>query len=250
MTARRCRLRSGWLQAPCKSPVGHWTPHRKVRRFCFTERNRAINLVMRQFIDLTGQKFGRLTVLKHAGKGAGNVSMWLCRCDCGTEKVFYSNNIKRKNHTTSCGCAHSEMLVKRNFKHGDSHSKEHYAWAGAKSRTMNPKHKRYPYYGGRGIKMCQRWLDSFQYFLEDMGRCPDGKRSLGRINNDGDYCPENCRWESHQEQMNNTRRNHFVTKDGETLTIAQWGLRLGIDPMSICAKIHRGVDPIEALKII
>lgn len=98
--------------------------------------------------------------------------------------------------------------------------------------------------------MCQRWLDSYESFLSNMGRCPSDKRSLGRINNDGDYEPSNCRWETHTEQTNNTRSNHFIVNNGERLTIAQWGKRLGIDPNCICARIRNGMDPVAALKII
>lgn len=203
-------------------------------------------------IDLTGQKFHRLTVVSYHGKDPNGCSKWRCRCDCGKETVVLSGNLKKPNGkgTTSCGCAHSEMMIDRNLTHGDSGSKEHEAWAGAKARTTNPKHKRFVHYGERGIKMCQRWLESYENFLEDMGRCPPDKRSLGRIDNDGDYEPLNCRWETHTEQMNNTRRNHFITKDGETLTISQWSKRLGIDPISVCSRIHNGMDPTAALKII
>lgn len=203
-----------------------------------------------RFIDLTGQKFNRLTVISFHSKLPRGASKWLCRCDCGKELVALAGNIKKKDGqgTTSCGCAHSEIVVRRNFRHGLARSKEYDAWSGAKGRVMNAKNKRFKYYGGRGVKMCDRWLESFENFIADMGSCPDGKRSLGRINNDGDYEPSNCRWESHVEQMNNVRTNHMISNDGETLTAAQWSRRTGLNASTILARIRSGVDPSVALK--
>lgn len=158
-----------------------------------------------RFIDRTGQRVGKLTIISFHSKTKRG-SKWLCRCECGNEIVALAGNLK-PNHTTSCGCVQSAITTARNLTHGLSRTKEHYAWLDAKARTTNPKHKRYIYYGARGIKVCDRWFNSFENFFADMGECPPNKRSLGRIHNNGDYCPENCRWETHVQQMNNTRRN-------------------------------------------
>lgn len=161
-----------------------------------------------RFIDRTGQRVGKLTIISFHSKTKWG-SKWTCRCDCGSEIIALAGNI-RPNHTTSCGCVQAAITTARNLKHGRSNAKEYESWTGAKARTTNPKHKRYSYYGGRGIKMCDRWLHSFENFFADMGECPPDKSSLGRIDNDGDYCPENCRWEDQVQQMNNTRRRYRV----------------------------------------
>lgn len=158
-----------------------------------------------RFIDRTGQRVGKLAIVSFHSKTKWG-SKWLCRCDCGNEIVALAGNLK-PNHTTSCGCVQAAVTTARNLTHGKSGTKEYEAWAGAKARTGCPTNKRYVHYGERGIKMCDRWFNSFEKFLADMGKCPPNKRSLGRIDNDGDYCPENCRWETHTQQMNNTRRN-------------------------------------------
>ena len=114
--------------------------------------------------------------------------------------------------------------------HGKSYppSRVYWSWKSMKARCYNPNRTHYRHYGGRGIKVCDRWLESFENFYEDMGDCPPGL-SIDRIDNDGDYTPENCRWATSMEQTNNTSRNRRVTVDGETMTITQWARRLGVN---------------------
>lgn len=113
------------------------------------------------------------------------------------------------------------------YKHGKTKSKVYRAWQHSKERCYNKSCKKYPRYGGRGIKVCDRWKDSFENFYIDMGDPPTEKHTLGRIDNDGDYCPENCRWETYQDQMNNTSRTVLLTFDGKTQSVTQWNDDLG-----------------------
>lgn len=172
--------------------------------------------------DLSGQKFGRFTVTdKHESRGVGKKSKvyWFCKCECGTEKWVIGASLTSGN-TKSCGCYHSDNLVKRNKSHGMSKTSVYRIWSGIIGRTCNPDDNSYSRYGGRGISVCERWKD-FENFYEDMGDRPEGK-SIDRIDNDGDYCPENCRWATDKQQTNNSSRNFLITRNGETKTLAEW----------------------------
>lgn len=171
---------------------------------------------MGNVIDIKGQRFGRWLVISMVPREEwiSVQAEWWCRCDCGTERSVFSQNL-RLGRTQSCGCLHSELVSVRqkgkqyNYRHGHSPSSgmspEYHAWAAMKDRCNNPRSKEYFRYGGRGIKVCDRWLDSFPAFLEDMGLKPDPKLSLDRINNDGNYEPGNCRWATWHQQNTNKR---------------------------------------------
>lgn len=189
------------------------------------------------FIDLEGQVFKRLTVIGYAGvKSATNrQATWLCRCDCGTYITALSADL-RSGDSTSCGCLSRERTRRRNCSHGLSHTPAYRAWAGIIQRCRNPQSKAYGHYGGRGIKVCERWF-RFENFYADMGDAPSPKHSIDRIDNDGDYTPENCRWATWLEQSNNKRMNRQVTWQGETKTISEWARDMGLQRSSLVYRL-------------
>lgn len=161
---------------------------------------------MGKFIDLIGQKFGRLTPIKYVGKNKHSKSLYLCKCDCYKEKIVLGNSLV-SGRTKSCGC----LRIKHGYSKRNNYSKTYKAWRSMLGRCNNPKVSNYKNYGGRDnpITVCDRWDinkgGSFENFLEDMGECPKGL-SLDRINNDGSYEPNNCRWATNKEQANNKRK--------------------------------------------
>ncbi len=156
--------------------------------------------------DLAGDRFGRLVVKRRKGRIRSEAT-WLCQCDCGNEKVVASR-LLRDGTVQSCGCLRAilyEFIPSPRITHGMSHTKEHQAWNSMKLRCHDPGNSNYPRYGARGIRVCKRWRESFENFFADMGKCPDPKMSLDRIDNDGNYEPNNCRWATFSQQQFNKR---------------------------------------------
>jgi len=158
--------------------------------------------VRSNFQDITNKRYGRLLVIDYVDKAYVNKDhWWLCLCDCGNSKKVLGTNLKRGT-SFSCGCLRSELLRRSKQTHGMTLTSEFNIWNGMRKRCLNKNNKDYKNYGGRGIKVCDRWLNSFENFYVDMGGRPSAKHSIDRINNDGDYEPSNCRWATAKEQQN------------------------------------------------
>lgn len=189
---------------------------------------------MSKFEDLTGQKFNRWAVLEYRFNGR---SAWLCRCECGTERVVTSKLLKN-GESTSCGCRKREVTTVRNTTHGRCGTRVYKSWAKMLDRCRNPNNKDYAHYGGRGITVCERW-HSFENFFADMGH-PPFKHEIDRENNDLGYCKENCRWVTHLINMSNTRRTRLFTHQGETLTLREWAEKAGVPYSRMQERINNG----------
>lgn len=204
--------------------------------------------------DLMGKPFGRLTVVGYEGCRRINgrpYHYWICRCVCDPGRVFpVRGESLRGDNTLSCGCLKRERLaegVALRRKHGRSGTKEFRAWSSMIGRCYRLSDPHYPAWGGRGISVCDRWRDSFVAFLEDMGEAPSPGHTLERINNDGQYCKENCRWALHAEQARNTRRNRRLTFNGRTMILSDWAREIGLEANVLSTRLRRGWTVEEAI---
>lgn len=193
-----------------------------------------------RFIDLTGQRFVRWIVLIFSRMDCRKKAVWLCRCDCGVEREVASGEL-RKGKSRSCGCLCRE-LARARCTHGMRNTPEWRVWINMIQRCTNPKHNSYPDYGGRGIKVCQRWLgpDGFANFYADMGPRPSRNYEIDRINNDGNYEPTNCRWATRKEQTRNQRNNRLLTHQGRTMCLTAWAEEVGISKNVLHGRLSYG----------
>lgn len=187
--------------------------------------------------DLTGQKFGRLTVLKYSHAGKNHRSYWNCICDCG-KTVVANGKTLLNGDKRSCGCLRIEHIKQlRKPTHGMRNSAIYKIWAGMINRCENRKDPSFYLYGGRGIAVCAEWRHDVLRFSKDMGERPKGY-SLDRIDNSGSYSKENCRWASSSQQANNRRNNKILTADNKSQTIAQWARDLNINSATIWRRLN------------
>jgi hypothetical protein len=182
--------------------------------------------------DLTGKVFGRLTVASDAER-----DLWLCKCSCGGEKLVSTKQLNA-GKTASCGCLLHDRLVARNRTHGLSKTPTYRSWKDMRARCNNPNDSDYKDYGGRGIKVCERWSD-YPAFLADMGERPAGK-TIDRRDTNGNYEPDNCRWADAQTQANNKRSNRVIEIDGKQQTLQQWCREIGIERTKVSYRLQQG----------
>jgi len=201
--------------------------------------------------NLVGQRFGRWIVVERRGRDSGHAA-WLCRCDCGNERTVSAANL-RSGASQSCGCLHRERASQAKTTHGGCGTSEYRTWRGIINRCTDPNQPRFKDYGGRGIRVCDRWRHSFENFLADVGPRPEGSRngraifSLDRIDNDGDYEPGNCRWTTNTVQTRNARSNVKITHGGVTMCLSAWGEKLGIPYITLKWRRARGWSDHEVL---
>lgn len=198
-----------------------------------------------KLINREGQRFGRL-VVQSLDKISGNKSYWHCKCDCGNTKSIAGHSLK-SGKTRSCGCIQKEYVREKarklNTTHGKAYSKAYMCWGYMIYRCTNPNHKSYSEYGGRGITVCDRWLD-FTNFYKDMGDPPTENHSIDRIDNNKGYYLENCRWATTKEQSNNRRNNHLLGIDGRSQTIGNWASELNINYQTLYYRVKHNLDPV------
>ena len=189
--------------------------------------------------DLTGRRFGRLTVIAYDHSDANYVTHWICKCECGKTKVVSRGNLINGS-TVSCGCYSSEQLSDRATTHGMSKTRLYTIWRGMHQRCTNPHSDSFERYGDRGISVCEEW-DEFENF-RDWALCNgyESALSIDREDNDGDYTPENCRWADAYTQHNNKSNNRIITYAGESDTVANWARRFGLRYSVLSSRIRRG----------
>lgn len=198
-----------------------------------------------RFKDLTGKTFGLWSVISYAGKRKTN-PLWNCRCMCGVEKVVQGTNIT-SGKSSGCGCVQYEKLSQRNRTHGLSDHPLYPVWCEMKARCYRLAHQQYKDWGGRGIRVCERWRGSFNDFLADMGERPSDDHQIERKNNDGDYEPGNCIWATRTEQMRNMRRNRIVTFNGREMTLTEAIKECGVPDGTVHGRLRIGWDVDRAL---
>lgn len=200
-------------------------------------------LVGHRFKDISGQVFGRLTVLGPCGYTTEGQARWTCRCECGKTTEVGGGKLRRGT-TRSCGCLSVETTVARSTKHNLAHRgkviPEYRVWNTMKLRCNNPKITGYKDYGGRGISVCQRWRDSFADFIADMGRRPTSRHTIERADTNGNYEPSNCSWQTYAVQNRNRRDNRNITFNNRTQNVTDWATELGLKKGTLFHRLDSG----------
>lgn len=195
-------------------------------------------------IAMVGMTFGDLTVMAAAGESSDGSRLWSCRCSCG-KTVICRGPLLRRGHTKSCGHLRAVIARAKAWRHGKTRTPAYRSWAAMRYRCENPSSGSWPRYGGRGIAVCERWRE-FDNFYADMGD-PQPGETLDRIDNNGHYEPGNVRWASKQAQSRNTRRNTYLTFNGQTRLLLEWAALLAIDPRTLRQRLRIGWTVEQAL---
>lgn len=200
-----------------------------------------------KLIDLTGKKFGRLTVVEVLPERKHNKKVYKCACECGN----YANVVASKliaGYTKSCGCLKHDVLMQRNIKHGKAHTRLYTIYKGMKQRCYNKKDQTYKYYGSRGIVVCSEWLNDFMTFYNwAISNGYQDDLTIDRIDVDGNYEPYNCRWISSEAQHSNMRTNIKLVYNNKTQTIKQWSKELDTNYRTMLRRYHKGWSTKEIL---
>nr|DAG62938.1 MAG TPA: hypothetical protein [Caudoviricetes sp.] len=202
---------------------------------------------MGKFIDLTGQRFGRLEVLALADdyvspKGCIK-KCWLCICDCGNKTIVTSSDLK-SGHTKSCGCLPKQIIGEVSRKHGKRHTKIYHRWLDMKQRCYNPNNSHYKSYGGRGITVCDEWKDNFQAFYDwAINNGYSDSLSIERIDVNGNYIPSNCKWIPMTNQARNKVNTIYFEYDGEIKTLAEWAEIKDVKYNTLLRRVRTGTKP-------
>lgn len=189
-------------------------------------------------IDLTGREFGRLKIIERSGSDKNGQAMWRCKCDCGNVTIVSGGHL-RSGHTRSCGCLENDVRRAVHTTHGKRHTRLYRIWASMKGRCSNPNIKEYKWYGAKGVSVCREWMD-FQVFHDwaiENGYADN--LTIDRIDGNGDYCPENCRWITNAAQQSNRSNNRHLTYCGETHTVKGWADKLGVEYFRFYKKLKK-----------
>ena len=196
---------------------------------------------MANFIDLTGQRFKKLLVIEFICR-KNNHSLFKCKCDCGNETIVTSNNLRR-NHTTSCGCLSVEKIIERSTTHNLRKHPLYVSWIGMRNRCYYKNHNRFKNYGARGIQVFGEWRKDFNNFYNwAINNGWENGLSIDRIDNDKDYCPENCKFSTSKQQSRNRTSNVRLTINGETRILIEWAELLNIKYETLRRKIKKGCN--------
>ncbi len=197
--------------------------------------------------DLSGQRFGRLTAIREAGKNKQGNTLWYCVCDCGGNTTTINSNLTRGN-SKSCGCISREKTTQRNTKYLHSGSHLYTVWRSMMARCYTKTNSVYRYYGGGGISVCDRW-HSYENFYTDMAGGYENGLTIDRIDCSGDYEPANCRWVTMLKQANNKRNTKTVTAFGVTASLAEICRENGADYKKTWKRLWRGWSIEDALTV-
>lgn len=199
---------------------------------------------------MAGKRFGRLRVIDQSDLRYKGQVVWNCRCDCGS--IYrVASHLLRSGGVRSCGCLRIDSIKERFATHGHNRnrkpSRTYISWAAMRARCEDPSRDTFRLYGGRGIRVCRRWI-KFENFLKDMGQRPVGM-TIERKNGDGNYTPSNCKWATQKEQMANSSANKLLTHQGKTVHLAEWARLTGMKRETIAMRLRRGWDIARALSI-
>ena len=205
-----------------------------------------------RFKDLTGLKFGRVLIVSYCGR-RHHSSVWVGRCDCGAEREFASTALLNGT-TKSCGCLRRERAGGLSYKHGQCGGEnrkrrppEYKAWEQMRDRCVNEQHVQWKWYGGKGVVVCDEWVNNFEAFIRDVGPRPTAKHTLDRINSNGNYEPSNVRWATWTQQARNRSNNHMVEYQGRLMPLIEAAEAAGIPYVTVKSRVGSGWSAIDAV---